>query len=55
MNEDFLNNVRLEVGIHFRKEGREYLKDKFNALETHDNNKNIKDLYRGTNEFKRSC
>jgi hypothetical protein len=31
---------------------REYLKDKINELATNSKNKNIRDLYRGTNEFK---
>jgi hypothetical protein len=31
---------------------REYLKDKTNELETISNNKNIRHLWRGTNEFK---
>jgi hypothetical protein len=32
---------------------REYLKDKINELETNSKNRNIRDLYRGINEFKR--
>jgi hypothetical protein len=32
---------------------REYLKDKINELATNSNNKNIRGLYRGINEFKR--
>jgi hypothetical protein len=28
MKGDILNNIRLEVGRHFKKERREYLKDK---------------------------
>jgi hypothetical protein len=32
---------------------REYLKGKINELETNSKNKNIRDLYRGINEFKR--
>jgi hypothetical protein len=31
----------------------EYLEDKFNELATNSKNKNIRDLYRGINEFKR--
>jgi hypothetical protein len=31
---------------------REYLKDKLNGLATNNKNKNIRDLYRGINEFK---
>jgi hypothetical protein len=30
----------------------EYLKNKINELETNSKNKNIRDLYRGINEFK---
>jgi hypothetical protein len=33
---------------------KEYLRDKFNELLTNSKNKDIRDLYRGTNEFKRS-
>jgi hypothetical protein len=32
---------------------REYLKNKINELETDSKNKNIRDLYRGVNEFKK--
>jgi hypothetical protein len=38
---------------HFRNKKREYLKDKINELATNSNNKNMRDLYRGINEFKR--
>jgi hypothetical protein len=41
-----LNNVRREASKHFRNKKREYLKDQ-------SMNKNIRDLYRGVNEFKR--
>jgi hypothetical protein len=33
VNEDNLNNMRLEVSRHFRNKKREYLKDKINELE----------------------
>jgi hypothetical protein len=33
---------------------KEYLKGKINELATNSKNKNIRDLYRGINEFKRS-
>jgi hypothetical protein len=36
-----------------RDKRREYLKDKINELATNSKNKNIIDLYRGINEFKR--
>jgi hypothetical protein len=35
------------------KKKREYLKGKINELETNNENKNIRDLYRGINEFKK--
>jgi hypothetical protein len=39
--------------IHFRNKKREYLKGKINELATNSKNKNIRDLCRGINEFKR--
>jgi hypothetical protein len=36
------------------KEKRQYMKDRINELATNNKNKNIRDLYRGINEFKRS-
>jgi hypothetical protein len=53
INGDNLNNVRREASIHFRNKKKEYLKDKINELATNSKNKNIRDLYRGINEFKR--
>jgi hypothetical protein len=47
-----LSNVRREASTHFRNKKRECLKDKINELESNSNNKNIRDLYRGINEFK---
>jgi hypothetical protein len=38
---------------YFRNKKREYLKEKINGLATNSENKNIRDLYRGINEFKR--
>jgi hypothetical protein len=46
-----LQNLRRETSRIFRNRKREYLKVKINELET--NNKNIRDLYRGINEFKK--
>jgi hypothetical protein len=43
---DNLNNVKLEASRYIRYTKREYLKDKIK-------NKNIRDLYRGINEFNR--
>jgi hypothetical protein len=51
---DNLNNVRREASRHFRNRKKEYLKDESNELATNSKNKNIRDLYRGINEFKRS-
>jgi hypothetical protein len=47
------NNVKRETSILFRNEVRQYLKDKSNELATNTKNKNIRDLHRGVNEFKR--
>jgi hypothetical protein len=52
-NRKNLNNVRREASRHFRNKKREYLKDKINELATNSNNKNIRDLYRGINAFKK--
>jgi hypothetical protein len=48
-----MNNVRSEVSRHFRNKKREYLNDKINELAMNSKNKNIRDLYRGINRFKR--
>jgi hypothetical protein len=45
--------VRREASRHFRNKKREYLKDKINEVARNSNNKNVRDLYRGINEFKR--
>jgi hypothetical protein len=50
---DNLNNVRLEASRHFMNKRREYLKDNINELATHSKNKNIRNVYRGINEFKK--
>jgi hypothetical protein len=52
INGDNLKNLRSETIRIFRKKNREYLKGKINKLETNNKNKNIRDLYRGINEFK---
>jgi hypothetical protein len=51
VNEDKLSDVRREASGHFRKKKREYQKDKINELESNSKNKNIRELYRGINEF----
>jgi hypothetical protein len=50
---DNLQNLRRETSRTFRNKKREYLKDKINELETNNKNKNIRDLYRGINKFKK--
>jgi hypothetical protein len=53
VNEENLRNVRREANIHFRNKKTEYLKDKFNELESNSKSKNIRDLYRDINKFKK--
>jgi hypothetical protein len=46
--------VRREASRYFRNKKMEYLKDKINELTTKSKKKNnIRDLYRGINEFKK--
>jgi hypothetical protein len=52
-NGDNLQNVRHETGRTFRNRKRECMKDKINEFENKNKNKNIRDLYRGINEFKK--
>jgi hypothetical protein len=49
----FLHNVRRKASRYFRNKKREHLKDKINYFATNSKNKNIRDLFRGVNEFKR--
>ena len=53
-NVDNLNNVRREASRHFRNKNKAYLKAKIEDLETNSKIKNIRDLYRGISDFKRS-
>jgi hypothetical protein len=48
------DNVRREASRYFRNRKREYLKDKINVLAINCKNKNIRDLYRGINKFKKA-
>ena len=53
-NVDNLNNVRHEVSRHFRgKKKKAYLRARIEELETNSKNKNVRDLYRGINDFKK--
>jgi hypothetical protein len=53
VNEDNLSDVRREASRYFRKKKREYMKDEIKEHESKNKNKNIRDLYRGINEFKK--
>jgi hypothetical protein len=53
VNEDNMSVERQEASRYFRYKEREYLKDKINEPESNSKNKNIRDLYRGINEFKK--
>jgi hypothetical protein len=54
-NLDNLNNARQEASRHFRNKKREYLKAKINELEINSKNKNIRELYRVINYYKKGC
>jgi hypothetical protein len=47
-----LNDVKHEASRHFRNK-KEYLKAKIDDLETYSKIKNISDLYRSINDFKK--
>jgi len=51
-NVDNRNNVRRDASRHFRKK-KAYLKAKIEELETNSKIKNIRDFYRGINDFKK--
>jgi hypothetical protein len=48
-----VNNVRREASRHFRNKKKEYLKAKNDEHETNSKIKNIRDLYRSINDFKK--
>jgi chemotaxis methyl-accepting protein methylase len=50
---DHLQNLTSKTGRTFRNKKREYVKGKINELDTNTKNKNIRELYRGINEFKK--
>ena len=47
------NNAWREASRHFRNKKKAYLKAKIEELETNSKIKNIKDFYRGINNFKK--
>jgi len=52
-NVDILNNVRCEASRHFRDKKKAYLRAKIEEIETNSKIQNIRDLYRGINDFKK--
>jgi len=52
-NVDNLNNVRRNASRHFRNKRKAYLKAKIEELETNSKVNNVRDLYRGINDFKK--
>jgi hypothetical protein len=52
-NVDNMNNVRREASRHFRNKKKTYLKAKIEELEYNSKINNIRDLYRGINDFKK--
>ena len=48
-----MTNVKCEASRHFRNKKKAYLKAKIEDLETNSKVKNIRDLYRGINDFKK--
>jgi len=50
---DNLNKVRREVSRRLRNKNKAYLRAKIEELESNSKNKNIRDLYRGINDFKK--
>jgi len=52
-NVGILNNERREDSSHFRNKKKTYMRAKIEELETNSKVKNIRDLYRGINYFKK--
>jgi hypothetical protein len=52
-NVDTINNVWREASRHIRREKKEYLKAKFDVLETNNKIENTRDFNRGINYFKK--
>jgi hypothetical protein len=50
-NVDNLNNVRCKASRQFRNKKKEYLKAKIEKLETNSKIQNIRNLFRGINNF----
>jgi len=52
-NVDNLNNARREVSRHFRNKKKAYMRAKIEEHESNSKIQNIRDLYRGINDFKK--
>ena len=52
-NIDNVNNIRREASGHFRNKNKEYVKAKFDELETNSKSKNVRDPYRSISNFKK--
>jgi len=52
-NVDNLNNASRNASRHFRNKKKAYLKAKIEELETKSKVNNVRDLYRGINDFKK--
>jgi hypothetical protein len=52
-NVENLNKVRRDVSRHLRNKKKAYMKAKIEELETNSKIKNVRDLYRGINDFKK--
>ena len=52
-NVDNLNNVRCNASRHFRNKKKAYLRAKSEEFETKSKVNNVRDLYRGINDFKK--
>jgi hypothetical protein len=52
-NVDELNNIKREASRHFRIKKKEYPKPEIDKRETNSKIKNIRDLYRDINDFKK--
>jgi hypothetical protein len=53
VSEHNLSDVWRAASRHFRNKKREYLKDRINELQSNNENTNIRDMYRGVNEFQK--
>ena len=52
-NVDNLNIIRCDASRHFRNKKKAYLKVKIEELETNSKINKVRDLYRGSNDFKK--